>query len=171
MSGQALVQLAERGLVESSGDRHRGWFGRLATPSEPSAIVPRMVSLDEAVRLVTALPDVTEGQRHGTRTWFVAGKAFAWERPFSKADLRRFGDAEPPEGPILALRTVDLTEKEVVLASGVKGFFTIPHFDGYAAVLVQLKAAAKKPLRDAIEDAWLACAPERLAREFLGPSS
>jgi hypothetical protein len=127
-----------------------------------------MVSLDEAVRLVTALPDVTEGQRHGHRTWFVAGKAFAWERPFSKADLRRFGDAEPPGGPILALRTADLSDKEAVLAMGLKGFFTISHFDGFAAVLVQLKVATKKPLRDAIEEAWLACAPERLASEFLG---
>ena len=49
-----------------------------------------------------------------------------------------------------------------------KGFFTIPHFDGYAAVLVQLRPATKKPLREAIEDAWLACAPEALARAHLG---
>jgi hypothetical protein len=130
--------------------------------------LPRVVSLDETARLVTALPDVTEGQRYGNRTWFVAGKAFAWERPFSKADLRRFGDAEPPGGPILALRTADLSDKEAVLAMGLKGFFTIPHFDGFAAVLVQLKVATRKPLRDAIEEAWLACAPERLARDYLG---
>jgi hypothetical protein len=130
--------------------------------------LPRVVSLDETARLVTALPDVTEGQRYGNRTWFVAGKAFAWERPFSKADLRRFGDAEPPGGPILALRTADLSDKEAVLAMGLKGFFTIPHFDGFSAVLVQLKVATRKPLRDAIEEAWLACAPERLARDYLG---
>ena len=50
---------------------------------------------------------------------------------------------------------------------GSKGFFTIPHFDGYAAVLVQLDVVTKKPLRRAVEDAWLASAPERLSRAFL----
>ena len=39
-----------------------------------------MVSVDEAARMALDLPEVTEGERHGTRTWFVAGKAFAWER-------------------------------------------------------------------------------------------
>jgi hypothetical protein len=123
-----------------------------------------VVSLDDTAGMLTTLPEVTEGERHGIRTWFVDGKAFAWERPFSKADVRRFGDETPPAGPILALRTADLADKDAVLAMGHKGFFTIPHFDGFAAVLVQLRAATKRPLREAIEDAWLACAPERLIR-------
>ena len=127
-----------------------------------------MAAFADVEQMIARLPDVTEGARHGNRTWFVAGKAFAWERPFSKADLKRFGDTSPPSGPILALRTADVADKEAVLATGTKGFFTIPHFDGYAAVLVQLRAAAKKPLREAIEDAWLACAPETLARAHLG---
>ena len=54
-----------------------------------------------------------------------------------------------------------------MLATAAKGFFTIPHFDGYAAVLVALRTVAKKPLREAIEDAWLACAPEKLSSAFL----
>jgi hypothetical protein len=129
-------------------------------------MVRAVVTLDDAVRMATALPEVTEGTRYGNRTWFVAGKAFAWERPFSKADIRRFGDTAPPSGQILALVTADLEEKEAVLAMGAKGFFTIPHFDGFAAVLVQLQVTSKKALREAIEDAWLACAPERLRQAF-----
>src|SRR3954471_9486740 len=96
-------------------------------------------TVSDVAALVDRLPQVTEGERHGHRTWSVAGKAFAWERPFSKADIRRFGDEAPPEGPILALVVEDLGEKEAVLAAATKGFFTIPHFDGYAAVLVQLR--------------------------------
>jgi len=124
-------------------------------------------SLDDVDALASALPDVTTGARHGNRTWFVAGKGFAWERPFSKADLKRFGDETPPAGDIIAVRVDDLQEKDAVLAAGREGFFTIPHFDGYAAVLIQLRAVGKRALRDAIVDAWLAMAPPRLADEYL----
>ena len=42
-----------------------------------------MMTLDDAARMALALPEVTEGERHGSRTWFVADKGFAWDRPFS----------------------------------------------------------------------------------------
>jgi hypothetical protein len=122
-----------------------------------------MVAAAEAARMVAELPEVTEGERHGRRTWFVGGTAFAWERPFSKADLRRFGDATPPSGPIMAVRVDDLGEKEAVLAAAPKGMFTIPHFDGFPAVLIQLDAVSKRALREALVDGWLACAPRALA--------
>jgi hypothetical protein len=130
-------------------------------------MVPAMPTIEDVARIAMELPEVTEGERHGNLTWSVRGKAFAWDRPFSKADIRRFGDASPPAGPILAVSVADLAEKEAVLAGSSKSFFTIPHFDGYAAVLIRLRTVGKRALQDAIVDGWLACAPPELADEYL----
>ena len=82
-------------------------------------------TLDDVARIAQALPDVTVGERYGNRTWFVGGKAFAWERPFSKADIKRFGEERPPEGPIVAVSVTDLDAKDALLASNRSAFFTI----------------------------------------------
>jgi hypothetical protein len=133
----------------------------------PARIVRAMVTLDDVAAMIDSLPEVHTGERYGAPTWLVGKRAFAWERPFSKADIKRFGAETPPSGPILAALVDDLGEKEAVLAEGRPGFFTIPHFDGYAAVLIQLERATKRHVRAALEDAWLAAAPAALAAAFL----
>jgi hypothetical protein len=124
-------------------------------------------TLDDVARIALELPEVTEGARHGNRTWFIGKKGFAWERPLTKADVRRWGDAPLPEGEILAVSVEDLGEKEAVLAAQPKAFFTMSHFDGYAAVLIELRNVTKRVLREAIVDAWLAKAPPKLAEEYV----
>ncbi len=130
-------------------------------------MVPTMVTFDYVASMARELPQVTEGERYRNLTWFVNGKAFAWERPFSKADLKRFGDATPPAGPIVAVRVADLADKEAVLSTSSSSFFTIPHFEGYPAVLIHLTTITTEAMRDAIVNAWLACAPRPLADEYV----
>ena len=125
-----------------------------------------MATLDDVARMASGLPEVTEDERHGNRTWYVRGKAFAWDRPFSKADIRRLGGQPPPDGPILAVQVEDLGEKEAVLAANPDAFFTISHFDGYSAVLIQLPKVSGRALREALTDGWLACAPPALAGQL-----
>jgi len=130
-----------------------------------------VATFTDVERIAAGLPAVSVGERHGRRTWFAGAgtkpKAFAWERAFSKADLERFGDAPVPRGPILAVSVADLDDKEAVLQADTPGVFTIPHFDGFAAVLVQLPKVSKPALRALVVDAWLAVAPSAVADEFL----
>ena len=127
-----------------------------------------MQTLDDVERMATDLPEVTAGERHGHLTWFVGGKVFAWERPFSKADLKRFGATAPPEGPIVAVRVADLNEKEAVLAASSEGRSSRSRISMVTPpILIQLKRVTRKALRDAIVDAWLACAPRHLADDYI----
>jgi hypothetical protein len=146
------------------------WAARvLVSAQRRSGTVEKMATLDDVARYALALPEVTEDDRRGQRIWAVAGKTFAWERPYSKADLKRFGDETPPREPILAVHVDDLVEKEAILAAGTTGVFTIPHFDGYAAILIELRRVGKRALKEAVTDGWLACAPPALAEPRIQP--
>ena len=126
------------------------------------------MDIDWIARLATSFPQVTETTHWGHRTWQVARKSFVWERPFTNADIKRFGEARVPEEPIIAIRTEDLHGKAAVLASEPPGAFDIEHFKDYPAYLVELQLATEQSVRELIKDGWLAVAPERLARDFLG---
>ena len=125
-----------------------------------------MATWDQVRRYALALPGVVEETSHGDAAWKVNKKPFVWERPLRKSDIEALGDAAP-KGAILGVRTADLEMKEALLRSDPDAIFTTPHFDGYAAVLVQLDKISAPSLKRLILEAWLGRAPERSVREHL----
>ena len=126
-----------------------------------------MATWDDVARACRTLPRTTEQPSYGgARSWRVRDKAFVWERPLRKADLRALGDAAP-EGPILGARVEHVGAKEALLANDEGVFFTTPHFDGYPAILVQLDRIGMDDLDEVVVEAWLARAPKRLVKTYL----
>jgi hypothetical protein len=116
--------------------------------------------------MALALPETDEVKRRGHATWRVREKGFVWERPLGKSDLRTLGESAPT-GPILGARVEHLLAKEALIADNPSDFFTIPHFDGYPAILVLLERITLPDLEEVVVEAWLARAPPRLLKEYL----
>jgi hypothetical protein len=125
-----------------------------------------MADLD---RLALALPETAkELSPDGRPTYRVDGKLFCCQRG------RRPDALDPETGErlddVLMFRVADLSVKELMLADDRGVFFTTPHFDGYAAVLVripQLGDLDEEELRDLVVEAWLTRAKKRVAKAWL----
>ncbi|OBJ52496.1 MmcQ/YjbR family DNA-binding protein [Mycobacterium sp. 1423905.2] len=128
-----------------------------------------MATWDDVARIVGELPLTTEQAPHD---WRVGKKLMAWERPLRKSDREAMADAgvEPPAGDILGVRVSDEGVKFALIADEPEIYFTTPHFDGYAAVLVRLAEIDVIALEELITEAWLTQAPKKLVKEFLAGS-
>ena len=117
--------------------------------------------------LALALPETAEAIVWGDRpAYTVKGKSFVIYRDARPdaldADGQRLTD-------VVVFSCSSPEEKEGVLASGPP-WFTTPHFDGYSSILVRLSEigqVTREELAEVVEDAWLARAPKRLAKEWL----
>jgi hypothetical protein len=118
--------------------------------------------------LATSLPQVEEAGSWGDRpAYTVGGKAFVVHRGPRK-------DAVDPEtgelmDDVVMFRVPD-DESKRALVESEGPWFTTPHFNGYRAVLLRLRDIGKvnrDELAEVVTDAWLAVAPQRLAKEFL----
>jgi hypothetical protein len=110
-----------------------------------------VVTEDDIRRVALSLPATTEKPSYGMPAWRVKDKGFARIRE---------------EGDVLVLWLGDLGEKEALLASEPGKFFTTPHYDGYAMVLVRFDAIDVDELTELLTDAWFVRAPKKLAGEF-----
>jgi hypothetical protein len=128
-----------------------------------------MATMKDLDALALAMPETTkETSEDGRPTYLVHGKMFCFHRGPRKDAL------DPDTGErledVLMFRVEDLDAKELVLADPRGVFFTTPHFDGYAAVLIRIPDLARldrDELRDAVVDAWLTRAQKRVAKAWL----
>jgi hypothetical protein len=125
-----------------------------------------MATWEDVRRIALALPETDERLSRGRRQWRVKDKLFVWERPLRPKEIEALGEAAP-DGPILGARVEHLVAKEALLADDPHVFFTTPHFDGYAAVLVRLDRITVENLEEVVTEAWLTRAPARLSRAYL----
>ncbi|HEY3578195.1 MAG TPA: MmcQ/YjbR family DNA-binding protein [Gaiellaceae bacterium] len=124
-----------------------------------------MKDLDE---LALAMPEADKQVEDGRPTYKVHGKMFCFHRRRRKDAV----DAETGEqlDDVLAFRVADLGVKEMLLADARGIYFTTPHWNGYAAVLVRIRdldRLDRDELRDLVEEAWLTRAQKRLAKSWL----
>lgn len=122
-----------------------------------------MATWDDVARIVEGLPGTNEAS---PRNWRVGKKLVAWERPLRKADYAALG-ADAPDGDILGARVADEGVKFALIGDAPAVYFTTPHFDGYAAVLVRLAAIGVPELEELLTEAWLVQAPKTVTKAFL----
>jgi hypothetical protein len=112
-------------------------------------------------RIALALPHVIQD---GTKLRYLVegGKAFAWTWKKRVHEKR----ARVEQLDVFAVRVADEEEKLVLIASDPGKFFTVPHYNGYPAVLVRLDAIDGEELAELLTDAWRNAAPRRLVAEL-----
>jgi hypothetical protein len=122
-----------------------------------------MATLDDVKRLALKLPGVTKKVGgHIPKQWGASvemkpkPKGFVWVW-MERIDPKK---ARVPNEKVIAVRTADLSDKDMLLASDPDKFFTEPHYNGYAAVMVRLDAVTVKELEVILTNAWRCVAPQ-----------
>jgi hypothetical protein len=123
-----------------------------------------MATRADVRRIALALPGVEEANDRFAFSVQSKGKAkgIAWVW-LERVDPKK---ARVPQPKVLAIRVASLSEKDMILASDSKKFFTEPHYNGYPAVLVRLAEVTVADLRMLIGDAWRSQAPRELVRQL-----
>jgi hypothetical protein len=145
--------------VPVKADRRLDTVVTMSRPARPADI-------DE---ICMALPEVEFGTSWGDRpTYLVRGKGFLLFRMPHRTAV------DPVTGEmyddLLVISTPDAGEKQALVDDERLPFFTIDHFRGHSAVLVQqsrLGEIEREELVEIITEAWAAKAPKTLVRKFL----
>lgn len=133
----------------------------MSRPAEP----------DDVATLCAALPETWFGVTWGdVPTWLVGDKETGKGRGFVLHRKPHRSAIDPATGEpfddLLVIRTAG-PEDSVALVESQGPFFTIDHFRGYNAVLVQesrLGEISVEELAEVLRDAWRAVAPAAVRR-------
>jgi hypothetical protein len=119
-----------------------------------------VTSYAEVEALVLTLPETTSSPSYGGAPALRVNKKLVARL---RAEMAEDVDdlTGEPYGDVLMVGVADLGEKEALLASDPRAYFTISHYDGYPAVLVRLAHADLEELRELLLEAWIRAAPKR----------
>ena len=104
------------------------------------------MTFEEVREVALALPEVEESTSWGTPAFKVRRKMLCRLRE---------------EGDVLVVR-IDHADKEYLMSSQPRVYFSLPHYDGYPAVLVRLPAIERDELRRLLAASWRYMAPAKL---------
>jgi hypothetical protein len=117
------------------------------------------MNIDDARRI--ALRIARDAGDEGDEAFSVGARKFAWPW-LERVDPRK---ARVVNESVLAVRTASEDEKLALIDLDSTMFFTEPHYDGYAAVLVRLASVDEVVLTDLLANARrLAAAKRRRTR-------
>lgn len=112
------------------------------------------ITWDEVVVFATeTFPQTAESTSWGNPSLKVKGKMFCRLR------------LEKQAHGALALKCAP-EDKQALVSGADPAFFTIPHYDGYPYVLVDLERVDAAELRELLTDAWLLAAPVRVRQAW-----
>lgn len=111
-----------------------------------------MISHDDVRRIARGLPGSYEQESYGGRpSWRTKQRMFTWIR-------------DDPEALVVWVESIE--DKDVLVASEPDKFFTIPHYDGQAIVLVRLEAVDVQEATELVTESWRLRAPRSLVKEW-----
>ena len=119
-----------------------------------------MATQADVRRIALSFPGTEEAP--GSFAFWVNNKGKP--RRFLWVWLERIDPKKPrvPNPGVIAVRVANLAQKDVMLSADPLKFFTEPHYNGFPAVLVRLKAVTAADLRVVIGEAWRCQAPKDL---------
>jgi hypothetical protein len=128
-----------------------------------------VVTTRDVEKMALSMPQAVKELRDDDRpAYLIERKLFCFHRTQRKDAVddvtgERLND-------VIVFRVADEAMKSMWLAARPDVYFTTDHFNGHASILTRIPFLAEidtDELFELVSDAWLACAPKRLARQWI----